>query len=178
MRLIKAIRDEVSPQDYSPKPRIDGVKLIELKRFVDDGGSLTELLRLDPDAEAETITFCLLGGQINHSEIEPGAIKAWHLHFGQIDVWFVPPRYRLLVGLWDLREGSPTENDRMRLVLGAGRAQLLVIPPGVAHGCANLSQEPVDLIYLMDRQFAPVDTDELRIPWDALGEEFWQMKRE
>ena len=33
-------------QSYGPSPRIDGVEIVELKRFADDGGSMTELARL------------------------------------------------------------------------------------------------------------------------------------
>ena len=31
-------------QSYEPRPRIDGVEIVELTRHVDDGGSITELL--------------------------------------------------------------------------------------------------------------------------------------
>jgi hypothetical protein len=34
-------------QDYAAKKRIEGVEIVELKRFHDDGGSMTELGRLD-----------------------------------------------------------------------------------------------------------------------------------
>ena len=33
-------------QDYSGSPRIDGVEIVELKRFNDDGGAITELGRM------------------------------------------------------------------------------------------------------------------------------------
>jgi len=177
MRLIEEAHG-VSTQDYLSKPVIDGVVLVELRRFVDDGGSFVELSRVADFGMLMSVPgIFLAGGQINHSEVEPGAIKAWHVHYDQYDVWYVPPRQRLLVGLWDVREDSPTANVRMRVVLGAGRAQLLVIPPGVAHGCANLSNEPVDIIYFINRQFNPEDPDEQRLPWDVLGEEFWKMSK-
>ncbi len=68
--------------------------------------------------------------QINFSRVLPGAIKAFHLHLNQEDVWFVPPTDRLLVGLVDVREKSPTFDQNMRFVLGANRARLLYIPRG------------------------------------------------
>ncbi len=34
-------------QSYEPRPTIDGVEFVELTRHADDGGSMTELLRLD-----------------------------------------------------------------------------------------------------------------------------------
>ena len=38
---------ELSVQDYSKKTVIDGVQLINLNMFVDDGGSLAEIVRFD-----------------------------------------------------------------------------------------------------------------------------------
>ena len=39
--------DAYGVQDYSPQPEIAGVEIIPLRRFNDDGGSMTELARLD-----------------------------------------------------------------------------------------------------------------------------------
>jgi dTDP-4-dehydrorhamnose 3,5-epimerase len=63
----------------------------------------------------------------------------------------------------------------MRFVMGAGRSQLLAIPPGVAHGCANLGTGASALLYFTDRQFQIEDADEGRLPWDLLGADFWRI---
>src|SRR2546425_2373507 len=73
-------------QSYGPAPSIDGVELVELKRFADDGGTLTELARLSDGRTAAVAGFTLR--QINYSELAPGAIKAFHLHTRQTDVWY------------------------------------------------------------------------------------------
>ena len=77
--------------------------------------------------------------QINYSEMDPGVIKAFHVHRRQTDVWFVPPGDKMLLVLVDVRAGSPTEKVVRRLVLGEGAARLVRIPPGVAHGVKNLA---------------------------------------
>ena len=46
MNLADDAKRAFSLQDYSPAPEIDGVRILEIKRFHDDGGSLTELGRL------------------------------------------------------------------------------------------------------------------------------------
>src|SRR2546422_6785213 len=102
-------------QSYGLAPSIDGVELVELKRFADDGGTLTELARLSDGRTAAVAGFTLR--QINYSELAAGAIKAFHLHTRQTDVWYVPPGDRLLVVLVDVRQGSKTEGVRVRLVL-------------------------------------------------------------
>jgi dTDP-4-dehydrorhamnose 3,5-epimerase len=169
-------RDHLTVQDYSAKPQIDGVRFLDLTRFVDDGGSFLELGRLSERGE-------LFEGfgvrQINYSTMLPGAVKAFHLHLAQNEIWFVPAESRLLLGLLDVRAASKTRDVSMRFVLGGGRSRAVYIPHGVAHGAANLSGATAPIIYMADRQFSPdpEKTDEHRLPWDVLGAAFWQMER-
>ncbi len=167
--------EHVTVQDYSPRRRIEGVRILDLTLFLDDGGSFNELLRLRPDATVEALPEFRVA-QSSYSEVEPGAIKAWHLHRRQDDLWFVPPSHRLLVGLLDVREQSATAGLSMRFVMGGGRAQLVYIPAGVAHGAANLSQATAAILYFTSAGFDPQDPDEHRLPWDTLGAEFWQIQ--
>lgn len=160
-------------QDYRPKERIDGVQFVELRRFLEDGGEFLELGRLGPGAELQGLPGFAVK-QVNHSVVQPGAVKAWHLHKHQDDVWFVPPASRLLVGLLDARAGK--EGRTMRFVLGDGRAQLLLIPRGVAHGVANLGREPQPMVYFVNQAFDAARPDEHRLPWDVLGKDFWQVQ--
>src|SRR5438093_9753934 len=139
-------------QSYEPRPRIDGVEIVELTRHVDDGGSITELLRLDGGSPRGLSGITIR--QVNYSEAEPGVIKAFHLHSRQTDVWYVPPSDRLLVVLVDVRQGSKTEGVRVRLVLGHGASRLLRIPPGVAHGVRNLGEATGRIIYFTDLHFS------------------------
>lgn len=178
---FKGIEGPVGVQDYSPKGKIEGAELIALKYFVGWEGPFAELTRISGEGKAENIPgFSFAGGQISFSLIKPGVIKAWHVHPEQTDVWFVSPDEELCVALWDRRKGSRAKGKTMKLVLGAGRALLLRIPPGVAHGCVNHSLKPVHLIYFVDHHFSlePEKTEEGRMPWDALGEDFWEMGKE
>jgi dTDP-4-dehydrorhamnose 3,5-epimerase len=115
---------------------------------------------------------------VNYSELEPGAIKAFHLHKRQTDVWYVPPCDKLLLVLHDCRKGSATENQTMRFVIGDGTSRIVRIPPGVAHGCRNLAGERGRILYFVDVQFSTgPDCDEGRLPWDYLGSEIWEVVR-
>ena len=169
-------RDSVSVQDYGGSPGIEDVRFLELRELVDDGGSFLELARLDEAGRFLGLEDFQVR-QLNFSTLMPGAIKAWHVHFNQEDLWFIPPVSRLLVGLKDLRENSPSSGNELRLTMGPGKSRLLYIPRGVAHGCANLSQEPQSMIYLVNQHFSLEDADERRLPWDAFGAEFWEMTR-
>jgi dTDP-4-dehydrorhamnose 3,5-epimerase len=166
-----------SKQDYRPKRKIEGVEIVELKRFNDDGGSMTELGRLDAGQHKQLNGFVVR--QVNYSVLEPLAIKAFHLHDRQTDVWYVPPSDKLLLVLADVRKGSPTEGDLMRMVLGDGNSRLVRIPPGVAHGCRNLRPTaPTAIVYFVDVQFSVgEDCDEGRLPWNHFGEAIWEVER-
>jgi dTDP-4-dehydrorhamnose 3,5-epimerase len=165
----------LSTQDYSKKPTIEGVKLIELRQFIDDGGLFLEVARLTNGALEGIEGFT--PRQVSYSQVLPGAIKAFHLHLEQEDVWFVPPYDRLLIGLHDVRKDSASHGVTMRFVMGSGVPRLLVIPRGVAHGCANLGQTPAQILYFVNQQFNPTAPDEHRLPWDFLGEDFWELTR-
>ena len=100
---------------------------------------MTELARLTDGRAAGLAGFTVR--QINFSEIEPGTIKAFHLHARQTDVWYVPPGGPLLVVLIDVAPGLAHRGVLDAVVLGDGASRLLRIPPGVAHGVRNLGHD-------------------------------------
>ena len=177
IELTDAAKRAMALQDYGRPPEIEGVALVDLKRFTDDGGSFMELTRLERGAAAALPGFeCR---QVNYSEMDPGVIKAFHIHRRQTDVWFVPPDDKMLVVLLDVRARSKNPNAQRRLILGDGHARLLRIPPGVAHGVKNLAPSRGRIIYLVDCQFSPEPDacDEGRVPWDFVGAAVWEPTR-
>jgi dTDP-4-dehydrorhamnose 3,5-epimerase len=162
-------------QSYGERVVFDGVEIVELDRHNDEGGSLIELLRLENGSAAG------LGGfntaQVTYSCVQPGVVKAFHVHREQTDVWFVRPEDRVLLVLVDVRDGSRTADRQLRMVLGDGKAALVRIPPGVAHGCRNLGGQAASIVYFTDRPFStdPDQCDEGRLPWDFVGKEVWDV---
>lgn len=173
--LGEAYQAKLTTQDYTSTPRIQGVEILQLRQMLDEGGDFMELLRLSPQGELLAKPGMHVS-QVNYSRVLPGAVKAFHLHFNQEDVWFVPPGDRLLIGLLDVRAGSSTYQQRMRFVLGGGQQRLLYIPRGVAHGAANLWQDPAQLIYFVNQYFSAEAPDEQRLPWDVCGADFWSIQ--
>lgn len=139
---------------------------------------MTELARLEDGVVGGLPGF--RAAQINYSTVEPGVVKAFHVHRVQTDLWYVPPEDRVLLVLVDLRKGSPTEGARLRLLLGDTRSLLVRVPPGVAHGCRNVGRAPARIVYFTDLHFSPEPqtTDEGRLPWDLLGAEIWDPAKE
>jgi dTDP-4-dehydrorhamnose 3,5-epimerase len=177
MELSGDARQAFQVQTYGSAPMIEGVVLVTLTRHADDGGSMTELARLTDGRPAALADFSVR--QVNYGEVAPGAIKAFHLHRRQTDVWYSPPSDRMLVVLLDVRQGSRTEGVRMRLMLGDGSSRLLRIPPGVAHGVRNLASSTGRIVYFADLHFSaePSTCDEGRLPWDFAGADVWEVAR-
>ncbi len=177
IELSDAAKRAFALQSYGPAPEIAGVQVVELKRFTDDGGSFMELVRLQHGVVAALPGFeCR---QVNYSEMDPGVIKAFHLHRRQTDVWFVPPDDKMLVVLLDVRADTKTRGAQRRVVLGDGQSRLLRIPPGVAHGVKNLAAIRGRILYFVDVQFSPDpdQTEEGRLPWDFAGADIWDVTR-
>lgn len=136
---------------------IEGVEMKELVSHEDERGFFREILR-DTDGIAREGW-----AQASHSLMHPGVAKAWHVHPTQIDWWYVPAG-DLKVGLYDLREGSPTRGQLEELFLGEHYpARLLKIPAGVAHGCRAIGGT-THLIYFTSRTYDP--GEEGRLPHD------------
>lgn len=174
--LGQPYQQQLTTQDYTSGGLINGVEFLPLRQLVDDGGDFMELLRLTDNAELAAKPGMRVS-QINFSHVLPSAIKAFHLHFNQEDVWFVPPNDRLLIGLLDARADSPTYQMKMRFVLGAGQMRMLYIPRGVAHGAANVWQQPAQMFYFVNQHFSLEEADERRLPWDVCGADFWTITK-
>jgi dTDP-4-dehydrorhamnose 3,5-epimerase len=177
MNLHEDAKRALSVQHYGSAPDINGVEVVPLKRFHDDGGAFTELGRLHGGLHAAFPGFEVK--QVNYGELDPGTIKAFHVHRRQTDVWFVPPDDKMLLVLLDVRADSRTTNVQRRLVLGDGASQLVKIPPGVAHGVKNLAHARGRIIYFVDAHFSPEPEacDEGRLPWDFAGATIWDVVR-
>jgi dTDP-4-dehydrorhamnose 3,5-epimerase len=136
---------------------IDGVEIKKLRTHSDERGFFREIIRV-------TDRFFTEGfGQFSHSRIHQGVIKAWHIHDRQVDWWYVVGGV-LKVVLYDRRLDSLTARETMELMMGEHQpAQVVRIPPGVAHGCVCRSG-PVDLFYITSKVYDP--EDEGRIPHD------------
>ncbi|MDO8741693.1 MAG: dTDP-4-dehydrorhamnose 3,5-epimerase family protein [Candidatus Roizmanbacteria bacterium] len=175
--ILFKLKQEIYVQDYSKKKVIEGVKIVEVKKFIGEDGTFEELTRINDHGTMEEFPDFKIK-QVNRSKILGGSIKAWHLHYKQEDVWYVPAEDHMILGIWDLRNDSGTKDVKMRVIMGGGSAKLVLIPRGVAHGVINVARKQGTILYFVNEQFNPSDPDEKRLKWDAAGADFWEVKKE
>ncbi len=139
--------------------QIEGVVVQSLVRQPDQRGYFEELIRISDPWFREGF------GQLSHSKMYPGVVKAWHIHKTQIDWWYVVAG-RLQVGLHDMRPDSPTYRVTQELYLGDDLPPaVLKIPAGVAHGCRAIGETSAHLLYVTSSTYNP--DEEGRLPHDS-----------
>ncbi len=174
--LTPEIAQSLTFQSYGTQPRLEGVRLVKLRKFRGLEGSFTELLRLEEGlAEGQEQPF--EARQISLSQAVPGRINAFHLHpkRPQEELWCVV-QGELKVWLVDVRADSPTAGARVPYLLSGEEPALLRIPPGVAHGYQAGASGAL-LVYVTSDPFCWDDPNEGRLPWDLFGREMWEADR-
>ncbi len=138
---------------------IEGVSVFELDEFSDRRGSFFEAFRREwlPGVFRNRL-------QVNCSRSAAGVLRGMHYHEKQWDLW-VPVEGKMRAGLADLRKDSPTGGTSLALPMEEDGPRGLLIPPGVAHGFAAITD--VILIYVVNNYYD--GSDEYGIAWDDPG---------
>jgi dTDP-4-dehydrorhamnose 3,5-epimerase len=139
---------------------IEGVIVKELVQYADERGFFQEVVR-------RTDPFFAAGfGQLSHSLVYPGGVKAWHAHKYQAQ-WTYVASGLLKIAIHDCRPDSPTYRKTMELLAGNVRKPLVYsLPPGVAHGYRCIDG-PAHVLYVTSGVYDL--EDEIRIPHDDSG---------
>ena len=132
---------------------IAGVQIEPASLYPDDRGYFMEVARLGQKLVAG---FSFEQTQVSCALTYPGAIKAFHFHREQTDVW-APTVGMLQVALVDLRPSSSTYGLRNTIYAGVLRPWQILIPPGVGHGYKVIGETPSMLVYLTNRIYNPAD---------------------
>lgn len=146
---------------------IEGVKIVPLRKIVDERGMIMHMLKASDDHYIEF-------GEIYFSCGFPGVVKAWHIHKEMtLNNCVVVGMIKLV--LYDGRANSRTKGELMELFIGEHNYCLVQIPAGITNGykaygdtmailanCATMPHDPDELIYI-----DPFDND---VPYD------WSLK--
>ena len=134
---------------------IEGVVLKELETHSDDRVFFREIFRMTDDFFQEGF------GQLSHSLVYPGVVKAWHAHRVQTQ-WNYIACGLVRVALHDIRPESPTYRETMEFLTGENQKPIVYsFPPGVAHGYRCIAG-PMHIIYITSGVYDL--GDEVKIP--------------
>jgi dTDP-4-dehydrorhamnose 3,5-epimerase len=138
---------------------IDGVLLFPLTTHPDLRGSFTEDYRREWIAGGREMV------QGNISVSKRNVLRGLHFHRAQADWWNFYTG-AALVGLYDLRTGSPTEGKGVGVRIDTAEGlKGLYIPRGVAHGF--YAEQDLLLHYMVDNYYS--GADEFGVSWDDPG---------
>jgi dTDP-4-dehydrorhamnose 3,5-epimerase len=136
---------------------INGVAIKKLVRHPDERGYFEELIRISDEFFNEGF------GQLSHTFMAAGVVKAWHVHRIQIDWWFCATG-KVKAVLYDGRKDSSTYRELNEYILGDDPDNMVLkIPAGVAHGMKVL-EGPCHFIYVTSAVYNP--EEEGRIAYD------------
>jgi dTDP-4-dehydrorhamnose 3,5-epimerase len=127
---------------------IQGVRVSDLARHVDQRGWLMELFREDELGEALAPVMSYV------SSTGPGIVRGPHEHREQADFFcFVgPSNFRIY--LWDNRADSATYGHRLVLDGGEDAPRSVIIPAGVVHAYKNIGSKQGWSINFPNRLYA------------------------
>ena len=120
---------------------IHGVKIVKLTKHKDERGFFQEIFRFKEQFKSVPV------GQLSHSLVQEGVIKAWHGHVYQSQ-WNYVVSGKIKVSLYDHRQESTTHTETMEFVSGDD-VELVAyfFPPGVLHGYKS-TNGPMHIIYV------------------------------
>jgi dTDP-4-dehydrorhamnose 3,5-epimerase len=136
---------------------LDGIRIKPVKRFVDERGFFSEVMRTDwKDLFGEDKI-----AQANFSYTYPGVIRAWHRHLrGQVD-YFLVLKGAIKIGAFDEKTAELNE-----IVSSGFDLQLVRMPGHYWHGFKAVGNEPTMLVYFTTKLYDSSDPDEERRDWN------------
>jgi dTDP-4-dehydrorhamnose 3,5-epimerase len=136
---------------------LDGIKVLDLKKFIDERGSFTEIMRVDwKDFFEEDNPV-----QANLSVSFPGMVRAWHKHErGQVDYFLV------ISGVMKICAFDETSGELDEIVASGEKLQLVRIPGKYWHGTKTIGTKPSVTVYFVSKLYDYQNPDELRRGWN------------
>jgi len=136
---------------------LKGVTIKPLKRFNDERGSFTELIREDWKEILKEDRFV----QANFSISYPDIIRAWHRHLkGQTD-YFIVLKGALKICAYD------EETRELNELISTGQdPQIVRVPGRYWHGFKVIGNETAFLLYFTTKLYDYQNPDEERRPWN------------
>lgn len=146
---------------------IAGVKIIELKTFLDERGIVKHMIKKTDPHFTEF-------GEIYFSFIFPNAIKAWHLH-KKMTLNYAVIAGNIKLVLYDKREDSPTYKETQEIFIGDDHYCLVQVPPGVVNGFKAIGNQKAILANCATHPYDPSEIERID-PFDKEINYDWNLK--
>jgi dTDP-4-dehydrorhamnose 3,5-epimerase len=135
---------------------LPGLIIKPLKRFPDERGFFTEIMRRDwLDVFQDDVN------QANMSISYPGMVRAWHKHErGQVD------RFLVVKGALKICAYDDLTQELDEVVSTGDNPQVVRVPGHYWHGFRVVGDEPATLVYFVNNLYDYKNPDEIRRPWN------------
>jgi len=141
---------------------IEGIITKDLKKFVDERGYFSEILRKDWEFLLHSDEIV----QFNLSFSYPDIVRAWHRHLrGQVD-YFICITGTIKVCAYDDREDSKTYGELDEIVLSEESLKMVRIPGILWHGYKAIGSKPIKMLYGVNKLYEYDNPDEERRDWN------------
>jgi dTDP-4-dehydrorhamnose 3,5-epimerase len=142
---------------------IHGVQLTPLRKICDERGRVMHFMRRDWPIFRNF-------GEAYFSVVNPGVVKAWHLH-KEVTLNYTAVSGMIKCVLYDDRPDSPTRGEVNELFLGEHNYQLVTIPPFIWNGVKGIGEKESIIAICLDLPYNPeeivrIDPFQNEIPYD------------
>jgi dTDP-4-dehydrorhamnose 3,5-epimerase len=136
---------------------LKGIIIKPIKRFSDERGFFTEVMRKDwTDLFGEDTV-----AQSNLSYTYPNIIRAWHRHLRGQNDYFLALRGMIKICAFDDKTQELNE-----IISSALNMQIVRVPGHYWHGFKAVGNEPAMLLYFTTNLYDPANPDEQRRLWN------------
>ncbi len=115
------------------KEQIEGVKIIALKKFPDERGTIMHGVRSD--------NILNNFGEVYFKKLYQEIINGWHVH-EKLILNYICIYGMMKIVLYDMRKNSPTYKQFQEIYIGDDNYVLVHIPPGIANASKAIGINP------------------------------------
>jgi dTDP-4-dehydrorhamnose 3,5-epimerase len=138
---------------------LPGIKTNDINILPDERGFFAEILRNDYKDFIDEWPV-----QVNLSYSFPGIVRAWHRHdMGQVDYFIA------LKGAAKICAYNENTKSLVEIINNANKPSITRVPGHYLHGFKAISDEPLLIIYFVNRIYNRTNPDEVRRPWNDRG---------